>query len=38
MGLEVSIGFALGAVIRRFLRGGPFGSIPVNKYELGHHR
>ena len=35
--VEVTRGLALGAIIRRFLRGGPCGSIPVNKYELGHH-
>ena len=35
--IELVLGLALGAAVLRFLRGGPFGGIPVNKYELGHH-
>ena len=34
---SIVLGLALGAAVLRFLHGGPFGGIPVNKYELGHH-
>ena len=34
---ELALGLALGVAVLGFLRGGPFGGIPVNKYALGHH-
>ena len=35
--IELVLGLAIGAAVLCFLRGGPFGCIPVNKYELCHH-
>ena len=34
--IELGLGLALGAAVLRFLGGGPFGGISVNKYEIGH--